>query len=261
TIKMVNYNFDKYELGEASKELYNFVWDDFASWYVEISKVDLNSGDLANQQMTKNVLVYVLKAILKMLHPFCPFITEELYQALPHKEASIMVASWPKVNPAYSFKDAKEAIDDLTEIIVAIRNERSKANKAPSKPIRIYISCKNKDTYEKLESARNYLIRFTNPTELGISLEERKAEGMVVVVLSCANLYIPTEDLVDVEEAKMKLLASKEKLEKELARSKAMLSNPSFIAKAPAAKIEAEQNKLKDYEAQYEEVCAAIAQL
>ncbi len=261
TIKMVNYNFDKYELGEASKELYNFVWDDFASWYVEISKVDLNSGDLANQQMTKNVLVYVLKAILKMLHPFCPFITEELYQALPHKEASIMVASWPKVNPAYNFKDAKEAIDDLTEIIVAIRNERSKANKAPSKPIRIYISCKNKDTYEKLESARNYLIRFTNPTELGISLEERKAEGMVVVVLSCANLYIPTEDLVDVEEAKMKLLASKEKLEKELARSKAMLSNPSFIAKAPAAKIEAEQNKLKDYEAQYEEVCAAIAQL
>ena len=261
TIRMVDYNFDKYELGEASKELYGFVWDDFASWYVEISKVDLNSGDQANVQMTKNVLVYVLKAILKMLHPFCPFITEELYQALPHEEKSIMIADWPKINPECAFADAKEAIDDLAEIIVAIRNERSKANKAPSKPIRIYIACKDKDTYEKLESTRSYLIRFTNPTELSISLEDHKAEGMVVVVLSCANLYIPTEDLVDVQEAKQKLMASKERLEAELKRSKAMLSNPNFIAKAPEAKIKAEQEKLKDYEAQYEEVCAAIAQL
>lgn len=261
TIQMVDYNFDKYELGEAAKELYGFVWDDFASWYVEISKVDLNSGNQKNVQMTKNVLVYVLKSILKMLHPFCPFITEELYQALPHEKESIMISSWPKIKAEYEFKEAKESIDDLTEIITAIRNERSKANKAPSKPIRIYISCKDQDTFEKLESTREYLVRFTNPTELIISTDDRKAEGMVVVVLSCANLYIPTEDLVDVEEAKLKLLASKEKLENELKRSKSMLSNPNFVAKAPEAKIKAEQEKLKDYEAQYEEVCAALAQL
>lgn len=261
TIHMVDYNFDKYELGEAAKELYGFVWDDFASWYVEISKVDLNSSDMKNAQMTKNVLVYVLKAILKMLHPFCPFITEELYQALPHEEASIMIAPWPKKNKAFEFVDAKEAFDDVVEIITSIRNERSKANKAPSKPIHIYISCKDQDTLEKLESTRSYLMRFTNPIELVITLEEIKAEGMVVVVLSCANLYIPTVDLVDVEEAKTKLLASKKRLEGELSRSKAMLSNPNFLSKAPSAKIEAEQAKLKDYEAQYEEVCAALAQI
>ncbi|MDE7106474.1 MAG: valine--tRNA ligase [Anaeroplasmataceae bacterium] len=261
TIHMVDYNFDKYELGEAAKELYGFVWDDFASWYVEISKVDLSSGDKENEQMTKNVLVYVLKSILKMLHPFCPFITEELYQALPHEEASIMVAPWPKENKKFHFKAAKEAFDDLVEIITSIRNERSKANKAPSKPINIYISCKDKDTLDKLEATRSYLTRFTNPKDLVLTLDEIKADRMVVVVLSCANLYIPTSDLVDIEEAKAKLLASKKRLEEELKRSKTMLSNPNFISKAPQAKIEAEQAKLKDYEAQYEEVCGALSQL
>lgn len=261
TIHMVDYNFDKYELGEAAKELYGFVWDDFASWYVEISKVDLSSGDMENEQMTKNVLVYVLKSILKMLHPFCPFITEELYQALPHEEASIMIAPWPKENKKFNFKAAKEAFDDLVEIITSIRNERAKANKAPSKPINIYISCKDKDTLDKLEATRSYLTRFTNPKELVLTLDEIKADRMVVVVLSCANLYIPTTDLVDIEAAKAKLLASKKRLEEELKRSKTMLANPNFISKAPQAKIDAEKEKLKDYEAQYEEVCGALSQL
>ncbi len=259
TIQMVDYNFDKYELGEAAKELYNFTWVDFASWYVEISKVDLNGTDLLNQQMTKNVLVYVLKAILKMLHPFCPFITEELYQALPHQKASISISDWPKCNPTLEFYDAKEAMDDLIEIITSIRNERAKANKAPSKPIDLFICCKDLDTLSKLEATKDYLIKFTNPKELKLTVENISAEDMVVVVLSCATLYIPTKDLVDIEEAKAKLLASKSKLEQELARSKAMLSNPNFINKAPKTKIESEEAKLKDYEAQYQEVCEAIA--
>ncbi len=261
TIHMVDYNFDKYELGEAAKELYNFVWDDFASWYVEISKVDLSSNDIENVKMTKNVLVYVLKSILKMLHPFCPFITEELYQALPHDEESITIAAWPMVNPDYEFNDAKEAFDDVVEIITSVRNERAKANKAPSKPINIYISCKNEDTLNKLKLTKSYLEKFINPKEFVLTLDEIKAEGMVVVVLSCCNLYIPTTDLVDLEEARAKLLNSKKKLEAELSRSKAMLSNENFISKAPQAKIDAEKVKLADYEAQYEEVCQALQQL
>ncbi len=261
TIHMVDYNFDKYELGEAAKELYNFVWNDFASWYVEISKVDLNSNDKSNVEMTKNVLVYVLKSILKMLHPFCPFITEELYQALPHDEESITIASWPKINPNYEFMDAKEAFDDVIEIITSVRNERAKANKAPSKPISIYISCKNEDTLNKLNSTKSYLEKFINPKDFVITLDEIKADKMVVVVLSCCNLYIPTTDLVDLEEAKAKLLNSKKKLESELARSKAMLSNENFISKAPQSKIDNELAKLADYEAQYEEVCQALQQL
>ncbi len=261
TIHMVDYNFDKYELGEAAKELYGFVWDDFASWYVEISKVDLADQNQQNQQMTKNVLVYVLKAILKLLHPICPFITEELYQALPHDEASIMVSSWPTVEKEYEFKEELEAIDDLIEIITSIRNERAKAGKAPSVPISLWICCKDEATLEKLEATRKYLLRFTNPKELILTTEEQSVEDKVVLVLSCATLYIPSSDLVDKEAAREKLYQAKARLEGELKRSRAMLSNPNFLSKAPEQKIKVEQEKLADYEAQYASVLQAISEI
>ena len=126
-IENVDYNMDKYEFGEAARTLYSFVWDDFASWYVEISKVDLQSNDEENIQMTKNVLLHTLMAIIKMLHPFVPFITEEIYQALPHNEESITISSWPSVDERFNNDDAIESIDDMIEIITAIRNERNKA--------------------------------------------------------------------------------------------------------------------------------------
>ena len=260
-IRNVDYNFDKYELGEAAKALYNFVWNDFASWYVEISKVDLNGEDETNKIMTKNVLIYTLKAIIKMLHPFCPFITEELYQALPHIEPSVCVSEWPKANPLFDDENASLAFDDLCEVITSIRNERAKANKAPSKPINITISCKDEDSLAKMKAAESYLIKFTNPENLVLTTEEISAEGNVLVVLSKANIYIPTSDLVDAKEAKAKLEATKAKLENELNRSRNMLNNPNFTSKAPATKIEQERAKLADYEAQYKEVCEALAKL
>ena len=258
-IRNVDYNFDKYELGEAAKALYNFVWNDFASWYVEISKVDLQGEDEANKLNTKNVLIYTLKAIIKMLHPFCPFITEELYQALPHEEESISISKWPKANPLFDDEQASLAFDDLCEVITSIRNERAKANKAPSKPIDITISCKDEDALNKLKSAESYLIKFTNPKNLVLTLEQVNTEGNVLVVLSKANIYIPNSDLVDAKEAKAKLEATKAKLENELNRSRNMLNNPNFTSKAPAQKIENERAKLADYEAQYKEVCEALA--
>ena len=258
-IRNVDYNFDKYELGEAAKSLYNFVWNDFASWYVEISKVDLNGEDETNKQMTKNVLIYTLKAIIKMLHPFCPFITEELYQALPHEEASICISAWPTANPAFDDEEASISFDDLCEVITSIRNERAKANKAPSKPIDITISCKDEDSLNKLKAAESYLIKFTNPKNLVLTLDMVDAEGNVLVVLSKANIYIPNSDLVDAAEAKAKLEATKAKLENELNRSRNMLNNPNFTSKAPASKIENERAKLADYEAQYKEVCEALS--
>ena len=259
TIANVDYNFDKYELGEAAKTLYNFAWNDFAAWYVEISKVDLTSNDEQNRLLTQNVLVYVLKAIIKMLHPFCPFITEELYQALPHEEESVMISSWPKINEEYNDEQSIIAFDDLTTIITAIRNERAKANKAISKPIDITISCKDEDTLNKLKLTKDYLIRFTNPNKLDITIEQIDPTNMVVVVVSSANIYIPNKDLVDEKEAKAKLEASKKKLEAELSRSRGMLSNENFLSKAPESKINAEKVKLADYEAQYKEVCEALS--
>ena len=260
-IENVDYNMEKYEFGEAARTLYSFVWDDFASWYVEISKVDLQSDDKSNIQMTKNVLVYVLKSIVKLLHPFIPFITEEIYQALPHAEKSITISEWPKVNKDFDDDMAIESISDLIEIITAIRNERAKANKAPSKPIDIKIYAKNIDVKNIIKSTTNYLIKFTNPKNLEFLDEDIAAKDYSVTVLAMAKIYIPTSDLVDKEEVLKKLMTSKQKLEAELERSKKMLSNESFISKAPEAKINAEKAKYEEYKAQYEEILKSIKEL
>lgn len=261
TIRNVDYNMEKYEFGEAAKTLYNFVWNDFASWYVEISKVDLQSNDEENKQMTKNVLVYTLKSIVKLLHPFIPFITEEIYQALPHEEESITISKWPEAISEYDDPNACEAILDMIEIITSIRNERSKANKAPSKPIDISILARDEATKNMIEATTNYLVRFTNPKNLVFLDKEIEAKGNVVVVLSMAKIYIPSSDLVDKEEVIKKLTQSKENLERELERSKKMLSNPNFISKAPQAKIDAEVAKQKEYETQYNEVLKTLEEL
>ena len=260
-IEMFDYNMDKYEFGEAARSLYGFVWDDFASWYVEISKVDLASGDEVNMQMTKNVLVYVLQAIVKMLHPFVPFITEEIYQTLPHDEESITIAAWPKVVEEYSDLNALNSINDLIEIITSVRNERAKANKAPSKPINITILAKDNQTKTTIEATMPYLIKFTNPKELDIIVEAKEFNDSVMVILPMAILYIPTADLVDFEKALADLQAKKAKLEAELQRSNKMLSNEAFVSKAPQAKLDAERAKQKEYQAQYDEVCEALNKL
>ncbi len=260
-IANVDYNMDKYEFGETAKTIYSFVWDDFASWYVEISKVDLNGNDEENKQMTKNVLVYVLKAIVKMLHPFIPFITEEIYQALPHESKSITIATWPTVNMAFNDCKAVESIDNLITIITAIRNERSKANKAPSKPIDIAIYPKDNTILESLKETEAYLTKFANPKELTFLEADIEAKDYVIVVLPMAKIYIPTGDLVDKAEVIKKLMATKEKLEAELNRSNKMLSNESFVSKAPKAKIDAEKAKQAQYKAQYEEVLKSLSEL
>ncbi len=260
-IENVDYNMEKYEFGEAAKTLYSFVWDDFASWYVEISKVDLASNDEVNKQMTKNVLVYVLRSIVKLLHPFIPFITEEIFLSLPHTEESITISAWPTVKKEFEFNSEIESIETLTEIITAVRNERAKANKAPKEPISITIYAKDSNTLDMINATANYLTKFTNPKELKFVKEPLDSKGNVVVVLKDATLYIPSSDLVDIEEVIKKLEANLKKLEGELKRSEAMLSNESFISKAPQAKIEQEKAKQADYKKQYEEVKKALAEL
>ena len=260
-IEEVNYNYDKYEFGEMAKTLYNFVWNDFASWYIEICKVDLQDTNQDNQNVTKNVLIYVLTAIVKMLHPIVPFITEEIYQILPHDEESIMISSWPSVNEKFSDEAAVKSLDIIMEIITAVRNERAKANKAPSLKINIRLEAKSEEVKAILENARPYLVRFTNPENLSIDTVKANLENQVVVVLNDLTIYIPSSDLVDIEEVKAKLKAELVKLEKELERSNKMLSNPNFVNKAPKEKLEEEQNKQKAYQAKYSEVKEHLANL
>lgn len=260
-IKEVDYNFDKYEFGEGNKALYNFVWNDFASWYVEISKVDLQSDDAENKNITQNVLVYVLMQIIKMLHPIVPFITEEIYQTLPHKEESITISSWPTVEEAFNDEEAINSLNIVMEIISAVRNERAKASKAPSAKINIRLEAKSKEVCDILNSAKPYLLKFTNPNELVITTDKANLENQVVVVLNDLTIYIPTNDLVDIEEVIKKLEGELKKLEGELLRSNNMLNNPNFVNKAPEAKIQAERDKKAMYEEKYNEVKAHLASI
>lgn len=260
-IKEVDYNFDKYEFGEGNKALYNFVWNDFASWYVEISKVDLQSDDAENKNITQNVLVYVLMQIIKMLHPIVPFITEEIYQTLPHKEESITISSWPTVEEAFNDEAAINSLNIVMEIISAVRNERAKASKAPSAKINIRLEAKSQEVCDILNSAKPYLLKFTNPNELVITTDKANLENQVVVVLNDLTIYIPTNDLVDIEEVIKKLEGELKKLEGELLRSNNMLNNPNFVNKAPEAKIQAERDKKAMYEEKYNEVKAHLASI
>lgn len=260
-IKEVDYNFDKYEFGEGNKALYNFVWNDFASWYVEISKVDLQSDDAENKNITQNVLVYVLMQIIKMLHPIVPFITEEIYQTLPHKEESITISSWPTVEEAFNDEEAINSLNIVMEIISAVRNERAKASKAPSAKINIRLEAKSQEVCDILNSAKPYLLKFTNPNELVITTDKANLENQVVVVLNDLTIYIPTNDLVDIEEVIKKLEGELKKLEGELLRSNNMLNNPNFVNKAPEAKIQAERDKKAMYEEKYNEVKAHLVSI
>ena len=189
-ISNFDYNMEKYEFGEAARLLYSFVWDDFASWYVEISKVDLANNDI-NALMTKNVLLYVLKAIIKLLHPFIPFITEEIYQTLPHNHKSITISNWPTVVEEYNDNTAFEAIENLAEIITSIRNERAKANKAPKEPIDVYIYSSSINTLNEIKLTEKYLIKFINPKKLEFISEDISSNDYSITVLKMAKIYIP----------------------------------------------------------------------
>ncbi len=260
-IAEIDVNFDKYEFGEVARSLYNFVWNDFASWYVEISKVDLQGSDEDNKNITKNVLLYVLSSIIKLLHPFVPFITEEIYQSIPHDKESITVEDWPTVNKAFSFDSEEETMDIVMNVITNVRNERAKANKAPKEPISITLQVKNDNILSTLNLCKDYLNKFTNPKELIITKDKPVSTDNVVVVLDSLTIYIPTTDLVDIEEVLNNLLKDKARLESELQRSEKMLSNESFVSKAPAAKIEAEREKQAAYKKQYAEVLEHINQI
>ncbi len=260
-IENVDYNMDKYEFGEAAKTIYSFVWDDFASWYVELTKVDLANKDSNDAKNTINVLVYVLKAILKLLHPFVPFITEEIYQALPHKHESITISDWPKINDEFNSDLANTSIDNLIEIITSIRNTRANCNKAPKEALDITIFAKNNDLLNILNNLKEYITRFTNPKELNFVTTDLNPNGYVVNVLKNLKIYIPEDELINKEETINKLLITKKKLEGELERSKKMLSNEAFISKAPQAKIDSEKKKQEEYQMQYDDVLKTLKSL
>jgi len=250
-IDQADYFYDRYEFNEAAKIIYNFTWHDFASWYVEMSK-------LSNTKQTKVVLITVLNTIIKLLHPFMPFVTEEIFQNLPNKEISIMASNWPK-NNGMIFEETSD-LEWFFELIKKIRTIRNDYQVSWSKPIDIYIQTNEKDK-AFLEENKKYIQKFLNPKTLVIQKKISEVKNAVSLVLPNLQVYIPLGSLVDVEKEKTKMIEEIKRLENEIKRCNNMLNNPNFMKKAPAKKIQEEQNKLAKYEDNLKEANTRLNEL
>lgn len=228
--KEVTDNLDKFELGIAIQKLYDFIWDVFCDWYIEIAKIRLQGTDENAKDNAKSVLVYVLTDILKLLHPFMPFITEEIYQAIPHSDESIMVSKWVEYDDSLSFSVEEAEMERIMKAIRAIRNRRSEMNIPPSRKATVYIKTANKQTFE---SGVEFVKRLASANDVIIGDGFDNLGNIVTIITDDAEIYIPMGDLVDFE-------AERKRLEKELAQAQdkldfisKKLNNPGFVNKAP----------------------------
>ena len=237
-IDQANSFFDRYEFGEAAKVIYNFTWHDFASWYIEMSKI-------SDTKQTKVMLVYVLSNIIKLLHPFMPFVTEEIFQKLPHTEVSIMISEWPE-NNGIEFKETEDK-EWFFELIKRIRTIRNDYQVSWSKPVDMYIQTNESDKQFLLENDQ-YFKKFLNPKSLEISNSITDIENAVTIILPNLQTYIPLGSLVDIDEEIKKIEAEIKRLENEIKRCSGMLRNPNFLNKAPEEKVQEEQEKLEKYQ-------------
>ncbi|HHY20584.1 MAG TPA: valine--tRNA ligase, partial [Bacilli bacterium] len=261
TITAVTRLIDAYEFGEVGRVLYNFIWDDFCDWYIEMAKLPLYGKDEAAKKTTRSVLAYVLDQTLRLLHPLMPFITEEIWQHLPHEGESITVAKWPVRNEELIFDEAVKDFTLLKEIIRSIRNTRAELNVAMSKKVDIHIKAKDAAVVEQLERGLHYLEKFCNPNELKIGTDIIAPEKSMSNVLSGVELFLPLAGLLNLDEEIARLEKELDKLDKEVERVQKKLSNEGFVAKAPAKVIEEERKKEQDYIEKRETVKARIAEL
>jgi len=261
TIKDMDYNYEKFEFGEAARSIHNFSWEDFAAWYVEIAKLALNSDDEKAVNRTKSILSYVLLDIMKLLHPFMPFVTEEIYQQIPHLEESIMISSWPELIEEFDNDEAIAQFEIIQELIKSVRNVRSEYNVAPSKQIDMIIKPSSSAVSELLAENMVILHKFLNPEQLDITTEPNLSKDMVSVVLNDLEVYLPLGSLVDLEQEKERLNNELKKLTGEIKRCEGMLSNPNFVNKAPESKVNAEKEKLENYKEQFNTVKARLEEL
>ena len=245
TVKKVTLNMEKYEIGLACSELQEFFWNDFCDWYIELSKPYLYGTDENKKSDVLSVLIYVLKNTLKLLHPYIPFITEEIYQHIPGVNESIMISEYPRYNSKLAYRKDAEDCRYVMSVITAIRQIRADTGCAPSKKVDLYIVTEKKRLIEKasiyIEKLANIgTIKFIeNKDEIGVKT--------VSVVLDKTELYIPLGELVDIDKEVVRLKGELEKVESEIARANGKLSNNGFLAKAPKALVDQEREKLNKY--------------
>ncbi|MFS0646754.1 valine--tRNA ligase [Siminovitchia sp. 179-K 8D1 HS] len=261
TIEMVTRLSDKYEFGEVGRVLYHFIWDDLCDWYIEMAKIPLYGDDEAAKNTTRSVLAYVLDNTMRLLHPFMPFITEEIWQNLPHQGESITVASWPQANEELSDRQAANEMKTLMEIIRAVRNIRAEVHTPMSKKITLMLKAKDEKVLQVLEKNRTYIERFCNPEELKMEVGLKAPEKAMSAVVTGVELYLPLAGLINIEEEIARLEKEWDKWNKEVERVQKKLANEKFVSKAPPAIVEEERAKEKDYVAKRKAVEERMAEL
>ncbi len=252
-IKDVDTNMDKFEFVNVGSELYKFIWDDFCSWYIELSKLHLQSENEVEKNASLHTLVYVLNSIVKMLHPFMPFVTEEIYQAIPHEEESICISSWPTINEKFNFIETIDQFGHLQDIIKGIREIRLQYTIKNAIEVQYIMETKDDSLNAILETCIPYVKKLCNAVCLGYNLE---TSGDVASI-PCKGgnvLLVELGDYVDKDAEKEKMEKQLTTLEKEIARCSGMLNNEKFVSKAPEAKITEERNKLADYQSKYDAI-------
>ncbi len=259
-ILSVDENMDKYEFVNVGSELYNFIWDDFCSWYIELSKVHLNSDNEIEKHATQETLIYVLNAIVRLLHPFMPFVTEEIYQSIPHLEESICIAKWPTINSQFTNKMINEQFVYLFDIVKGIRNMRASYVIKNSIEISYSIQTKDINLSQLLKDLSPYIYKLCHARCIGYNVET--SSNVAIEMIKGGNaLIIELGDYIDLEAEKKKLEAELKKLEAEIKRCENMLSNPQFISKAPQLKVDAEKAKLVDYQSKYDGVMEKLTNM
>ena len=235
-VREVTDNLERFELGIAVQKLYDFIWDVFCDWYIELAKIRLQKGG-EPAQCAKRVLIYVMSNVLKLLHPFMPFVTEEIWQSLPHEGASIMVSDWPQYSDALNFSAEEEQMNMIMDAVRAIRNRRAEMNVPHSKKAKIYISTSHVDTFRL---SVEFMQKLAGASEVEVE-DGIEIDGAVCIVTDAAKIYIPMGDLVDFEAERARLNKELASAQKQLDGINAKLSNENFVSKAPAPVVEAQR--------------------
>ena len=255
--KSVGENIDKYELGVALSEIYDFIWDVFCDWYIELCKSRLQNKGTEEAHTASHVLIYVLTELLKLLHPYMPFITEEIYQSLPHKNESIMISDFPVYKEEFCFAEDEEKTERIIAAIKAIRARRAEMNVPPSKKAKVYAVTKHADVFA---FSGVFFEKLAGASEL-ILTDSYEDENAINIITDSASFYIPMSDVIDFEKERARLNSEMAKNDAEIERIEKKLSNENFVAKAPAAVIDGERAKLEKYKATKEALTAALAKL
>ena len=254
--KEVNENLEKFELGIAVQKIYEFIWDCYCDWYIELVKTRLSS-DGEDAQNARQVLLYVLDQILRLLHPFMPYITEEIWQTIPHEGETVMLAKYPEYNSELDYPEASDEMKKIMDAIRAIRNRRAEMNVPPSRKAKVYVATKFADTFR---DGTQFIQKLASASEVEVA-ESFEIEGAVNIVTADAKIYIPMDELVDREKELARLNKELEQVKKRLAQSEGKLNNQGFVAKAPEAVIEKVKGQAAKEREQIALIEAAIAAL